>query len=73
MTVEELYGFLERRLPRSLAAEWDNDGLACLPAAHRVVRRVLVALDATEAAVDRAIAGGFDVLLTHHPLLFKGG
>lgn len=72
MTVEELYGFLERRLPRSLAAEWDNDGLACLPDPARAVHRVLIALDVTEAAVDRAVAGGFDVLLTHHPLLFRG-
>ena len=72
MTVEELYAVLERRLPRALSAEWDNDGLACLPAAHREVRRVLVSLDATEAAVERALTGGFDLLLTHHPLLFCG-
>ena len=72
MTVEELYGFLEQRVPRSLLAEWDNDGLACLPDPARTVRRVLIALDATEAAVDRAVSGGFDVLLTHHPLLFRG-
>ena len=72
MTVEELYGFLELHVPRAFSAEWDNDGLACMPEPARTVRRVLIALDATEAAVDRAVSGGFDVLLTHHPLLFRG-
>ena len=72
MTTKELYAALEARLPRSLSAEWDNDGLSCLPSADKTVSRVLIALDATEAVVDRAIAGNFDVLLTHHPLLFRG-
>ncbi len=72
MTVAQLFHFLEERIPFALSAEWDNDGLACCPEADRPVRRVLIALDATEAVVDRALAGGFDLLLTHHPLLFKG-
>ena len=72
MTVRDFYSFLEQRLPRALSAEWDNDGLACLPDPARPVRRVLVALDVTESAVAHAIEGGFDVLLTHHPLLFRG-
>ena len=35
------------------------------------VRRVLVALDITAAVVDEAIAGGYDVILSHHPLIFS--
>ncbi len=72
MTTEELYRFLDKRYSRALSAEWDNDGLACLPVEQRAVRRVLIALDASEKAVERALSGGFDVLLTHHPLLFRG-
>ena len=72
MTVKELYAYLSAYAPRELSADWDNDGIACCTDETRPVRRVMVALDATEAAVDRAIDGGFDVLLTHHPLLFKG-
>ena len=72
MTVAELYAFLEQRISRALSAEWDNDGLACCPAPDREVRRVLIALDASDTAVTRAVEGGFDVLLTHHPLLFRG-
>ena len=72
MTVKELYDLLDKMIPRALSADWDNDGLACLPEKSREVRRVLIALDATAPVVERAVAGGFDLLLTHHPLLFSG-
>jgi dinuclear metal center YbgI/SA1388 family protein len=72
MTVEELYRFLEDKFPRALSAEWDNDGLCCAPSPAKEVKRVLVALDPTAAVVEQAVRGGYDVLLTHHPLLFRG-
>jgi dinuclear metal center YbgI/SA1388 family protein len=72
MTVQEFYRFFEDKFPRMLSAEWDNDGLACAPDPSREVKRVLVALDATSDVVARAVEGGFDLLLTHHPLLFRG-
>ena len=72
MTVKELYDGISALAPRELSAEWDNDGIACCTDLARPVKRVLVALDATEAAVDLAVSGGYDVLLTHHPLLFRG-
>lgn len=72
MTIAKLYEFLEKSAPRALSADWDNDGMACCADTGKEVRRVLVALDATEAAVNRAAEGKFDLLLTHHPLLFRG-
>ena len=72
MTVERLFRFFEDKFPKQMSAAWDNDGLSCAPDPQKEVRRVLVALDATAEAVERAVTGGFDVLLTHHPLLFKG-
>lgn len=72
MTVRELYANLNEKIPPSLSCPWDNDGLMCCPDGNREVRRVLVTLDVTEEAVARAKAGGFDVILSHHPLLFKG-
>lgn len=71
MTVQELYDILSERLPLSLAEPWDNDGLAVCPDADAPVRRVLLALDVTESVVDYAIENGFDLILTHHPLLFR--
>lgn len=72
MTVKALYDHIEAFAPRALSAEWDNDGIACSADLAHPVTRVLVALDATEEAVNKAVTGGFDVLLTHHPLLFSG-
>ena len=72
MTIAKLYEFLEKSVPGTLSAEWDNDGMACCADLGKKVKRVLIALDATEQAVDRAVGGKFDLLLTHHPLLFRG-
>lgn len=72
MTIAKLYAFFDQKLSRALSADWDNDGLACCPTPDKEVRRVLISLDAGAAAVERAVQGGFDVLLTHHPLLFRG-
>lgn len=72
MTVRELYEKLNERIPRELSCVWDNDGLMCCPDGRREVKRVLVALDATGAVCDRAVAEGYDAIVTHHPFIFKG-
>ena len=71
MTVRELYAYLNEKIPASLSCEWDNDGLMCCPDLDAPVRRVLVALDITGAVVEEAIAGCYDVILSHHPLIFS--
>ncbi len=72
MTVGGLYAALEARIPRALSCPWNNDGLAVCPDPNAPVRGVLVALDATEDAVALAAETGCNVILSHHPLLFKG-
>lgn len=72
MTVKELYKILNEKIPASLSCEWDNDGLMCCPDGERAVRRALVALDVTDAVVDAAIEGEYDVIVSHHPFIFKG-
>ena len=70
MTVTELYRKLNERIPPSLSCSWDNDGLMCCPEPEREVGRVLIALDVTAKVADLAIREGYDVILSHHPLLF---
>ena len=72
MTVRELYAMLNEKIPPSLSCPWDNDGLMCCPDGDREVGRVLVALDVTSEVAAYAKAEGFDVIVSHHPLLFKG-
>jgi len=70
MKVKELYAFLNERIPPSLSCSWDNDGLLCCPDEDAEVHRVLIALDITERVAERAIAGGYDVIVAHHPMIF---
>ena len=56
--------------PGSYAMEWDNVGLL-VGHGDRSVRRVLLALDADDAAVAEAVEEGYDLLITHHPLIYK--
>lgn len=54
--------------PKSGAMDWDNVGLLVGdPAAE--VKRVLVALDATEAVVDEAVSKDCELIVTHHPIM----
>lgn len=62
---------LDGLYPLSWAESWDAVGLVCGdPSA--AVRRVLLAVDPVEAVVAEAVAGGYDLLLTHHPLYLRG-
>lgn len=72
MTVREFYRALCAIVPRELGCDWDKDGMAVCPDPEREVKKVLVALDATAAAVDKAVAEGYDVIFSHHPMLWKG-
>ena len=70
MTIREFINEMDRLYPRSMAAEWDMDGLQCCADPDKELCRVLVALDATQDTIDAAIGGGYDLLLTHHPMIF---
>ena len=72
MKISEFYKKLDELYPASLSCSWDNDGLMCCGNPEKPVERVLVCLDATADAVCYASKNGFDVILTHHPMIFKG-
>ena len=71
MTVKELYAKFEDKIPSELRESWDNDGIMCCPAGTAEVTRALVTLDVTEDIVDYAIERSFDLIVSHHPLIFK--
>ena len=68
--IADLEAVLERLAPRTLAEPGDNCGLLVGDRDARV-RRVLVALELTEPVLAEAGVGGYDTVLTHHPLLFS--
>ena len=61
---------LESLAPAGLAEKWDNVGLMVGSPADPI-SGVTVSLDATQEALSAARKSGSDLLLTHHPLLFK--
>ena len=69
-TVRAITSALERWAPPGSKLPYDNVGLQVGDPA-RDVSSVLVALDLTPAVVDEAEAFGADLIVTHHPLLFK--
>ena len=67
MTMKELTQKLEERYPLEKAESWDNSGLQ-VGRKNKAVRKVFLALDATDAVIKEAAEWKADMLLTHHPL-----
>lgn len=61
---------LEKLAPRACACSWDNPGLLA-GRSDKEILKILIALDADDGAVDMAVRENCDLLLTHHPLIFK--
>ena len=69
-TVGEIINMVEELAPRELAAAWDNVGLQ-VGARDWPVKSVWVALDPLPQVVSAACQEDVDLLITHHPLIFK--
>ena len=61
---------LESLSPTAFAEEWDNVGLLA-GRRDKEVKTVYIALDATDDVIREAVRLGADLLLTHHPLIFR--
>lgn len=71
ITIGQLAAFLEEIAPLHLQESYDNAGL--LTGDHdEPVRGVLTALDMLESVVDEAVRLGCNVVVAHHPIIFKG-
>lgn len=61
---------MEQWAPLKYAEDWDNPGLQ-VGDRQKEIHKVMVALTPGEAAVKAAVEAKADLLLTHHPLIFK--
>ena len=71
MRVGDITAAIEEFAPLQIQEGWDNSGL-CIGAPSDEVHGVLVGFDCTAELVDEAVARGCDMVVTHHPLIFKG-
>lgn len=70
MKCTEIIKRLEILAPPKFAEEWDNIGLLA-GRSNKEIKKVYLAVDATDEIVEDAIEMEADLLLTHHPLIFK--
>lgn len=70
ITVGDIYGFINEIAPFSLQQSYDNSGI-CAGSKESPVSRVLTALDITGAVVDEAAEKGCELVLSHHPVIFR--
>ena len=68
--VKNVFEHLNQLANIKLAEKWDNVGLM-LGNYNDEVNKVLVCLDVTTAVVDEAIDNGINLIVSHHPLIFK--
>ncbi|MEZ0486853.1 Nif3-like dinuclear metal center hexameric protein [Fibrella aquatica] len=69
--IRDLTRYLDAWAPPAYQESYDNAGLI-VGDPNVPVTGVLVSLDATEAIVDEAIARGCNLIVAHHPIVFKG-
>ena len=70
MLCRDIMKVIENTYPKHAALAWDNVGLL-VGRIEKEVKKIYVALDATDEVIDDAILRGADMLITHHPLLFS--
>ena len=71
MIIKEVITYLESIAPPQYQESYDNAGLITGTLTHEV-SGVLVCLDATEAIMDEAIEKGCNLIVAHHPIVFRG-
>lgn len=71
MKLSQLTTYLEGLAPLAYQEDYDNSGLI-VGHADQEITQALISLDCTEAVVDEAIAAHCQVIISHHPIVFKG-
>ncbi|WP_299227168.1 Nif3-like dinuclear metal center hexameric protein [uncultured Psychroserpens sp.] len=71
MIVQEVINYLEELAPIAYAEDFDNVGLL-LGNKNAQVSGILVTLDTLETVVDEAIAQNCNLIVSFHPIVFKG-
>lgn len=71
MKIFEIISEIEQYAPLHLQESYDNCGYMC-GSPNEEITGILLAIDVTEAVIDEAIANKCNLVISHHPLIFKG-
>jgi dinuclear metal center YbgI/SA1388 family protein len=70
-TIHELTTYLETIAPSHYQEDYDNSGLL-VGDPQTEITGIMISLDATEAVIDEAVAKGCNLVVSHHPIIFRG-
>lgn len=71
MNIKHITSFLEEVAPLCLQETYDNSGLL-IGSANQEISKALITLDVTDEVIDEALKEKCDLIIAHHPLIFKG-
>ena len=69
--ISDIIACIEQMAPLAYQESWDNSGVQ-VGDVNQEVKAVLLCVDITEATLDEAIERGVNLIISHHPLIFKG-
>ena len=70
-TVNDIIKQIEKTAPLALAYPWDNSGLI-IGSRDKEVQKIYITLDTNMYTVDEAVKSGADMIVSHHPIMFRG-
>ncbi|HSQ34197.1 MAG TPA: Nif3-like dinuclear metal center hexameric protein [Peptostreptococcaceae bacterium] len=70
MYLKQIINILEEQYPKNLAYDWDNVGLL-VGNINSDIKNIMLCLEANESIIDEAIQNKVDLIITHHPFIFK--
>ncbi len=71
MQIKDITALIEEIAPLSLQEDYDNAGLI-VGNAETEVTGIMLCLDITENMIDEALSNGCNLIIAHHPIIFKG-
>lgn len=70
MKIEEVISYMEDLAPLNYQEEWDNSGFQ-LGNKKNQVKGILICLDVSQGALDKCKSLGYNLIISHHPLIFS--
>lgn len=70
MNLKSIIKKIENKYPLNLAYEWDNVGLL-VGDLNLDIKKILVVLEANEKVINEAVENKVDLIITHHPFIFR--
>ena len=72
MKIKEVIAYLERKFPLYWQEDFDNCGIQCGDK-EREITGVMVCFDMSEGVIDEAISKNCNMVISHHPIIYKTG